>query len=340
MLKKKNILLTFDYELFLGSISGSVNKCLIEPTDIFLKIISKLDIKCIFFIDCTYLLKLLEYRERNDNIKKDYRLISNQIKKLCSLGHYIFPHIHPHWVDAIYDDNKNQWDLSKIINYRFDSLKLNQQKKMFNQSINVLNKILKNNKSHKIEGYRAGGWCIQPFNNFHHLFINNKISADFSVLPGAIEHTNAWKFNFSNININSKPYHYSDNECKPNKKGQFIEFPISSLSVKNNKIVDKILDAFLWRTKFGRSIGDGVGVNVINYRNDSKKEYSNQMCSIENLTLSKLRLYKEFLKSNNYMHFISHPKMMSLHNIYIFKKFLKFAMNKFEINFDWKKYKI
>ena len=51
MLKKKNILLTFDYELFLSPISGSVNKYLIEPTDIFLKIISKLDIKCIFFID-------------------------------------------------------------------------------------------------------------------------------------------------------------------------------------------------------------------------------------------------------------------------------------------------
>ena len=47
----KNILLTFDYELFLGHISGSVNDCLILPTNKILSILSDQNIKhSMFFV--------------------------------------------------------------------------------------------------------------------------------------------------------------------------------------------------------------------------------------------------------------------------------------------------
>ncbi len=338
-MKTKNILLTFDYELFLGSRSGSVLNSLIEPTNLLLKIISNLDIKCIFFIDCAYLLKLDENKKNNDLIKNDYQLIINQLKELHLNGHYIYPHIHPHWLHAIYNDKLNEWDLTNTNNYSFDSLKQTQKEKIFSTSLNLLNEIFNGDDNYKIEGYRAGGWCIQPFNNFFPFFKKYGIYADFSVLPGSIADTDVWKFDFSNVSINSKPYYFFDNECEINNNGKFIEFPISSLKIKNNRLIDRVLNYFLWRTNIGKSFGDGVGVKVKNYRVTKPEEYVNQMCSLENLTSSKLFLYKNFIKENNYMHFISHPKMISNHNLYNFKKFLKYAVMNFQINFDWKKYK-
>ena len=37
-------------------------------------------------------------------------------------GHYVFNHIHPHWVDAVYDEQKNEWTLLNDSKYAFESL--------------------------------------------------------------------------------------------------------------------------------------------------------------------------------------------------------------------------
>ena len=46
-----NIYITLDYELFLGPKTGSVDKCLIEPTYNLCKVVSKHGSKMVFFID-------------------------------------------------------------------------------------------------------------------------------------------------------------------------------------------------------------------------------------------------------------------------------------------------
>ena len=51
---KKNILLTFDYELFLGSRSGTVDNCLIIPTSKILEVLKRHGAKAVFFIDTSY----------------------------------------------------------------------------------------------------------------------------------------------------------------------------------------------------------------------------------------------------------------------------------------------
>ncbi|MBK7667512.1 MAG: hypothetical protein IPJ32_09355 [Sphingobacteriaceae bacterium] len=52
----RNLLFTFDYELFLGKRSGTVENCILKPTDKILELFSKYKVtKAIFFVDTTYL---------------------------------------------------------------------------------------------------------------------------------------------------------------------------------------------------------------------------------------------------------------------------------------------
>ena len=74
------MLFTFDYELFLGSKSGSVKNCLINPTNKLLSVLEKYNHKSIFFIDFTYLTKLYLIKNKYDSALKDWKLIEDQIK--------------------------------------------------------------------------------------------------------------------------------------------------------------------------------------------------------------------------------------------------------------------
>ena len=111
---KKNLLLTFDYELFLGPRSGQPIESIIEPTERIRKVINPKGIKAIFFVDTTYLITLEKFSNQHNACAADLKIVSDQIKQLISDGHYIFPHIHPHWLDAEYDSLQHQFNLSEV----------------------------------------------------------------------------------------------------------------------------------------------------------------------------------------------------------------------------------
>ena len=101
------ILLTFDVELFFGQKSGTLENCIIEPSERILKELEKSSAVGTFFIDASYLLFLKEYSLKDD--LKKIELLINRIESVnCEVG----LHIHPHWIDASY---------SKMGNCQFNS---------------------------------------------------------------------------------------------------------------------------------------------------------------------------------------------------------------------------
>jgi len=62
-----------------------------------------------------------------------------------------------------------------------------------------------------------------------------------------------------------------------------------------------------------------------------------EMISIELLTDVRLPVYLKYIKKNDYMHFISHPKMLNNYNINIFKKILTKFVSKYEYETDFRK---
>ncbi|HKC68009.1 MAG TPA: hypothetical protein VKG26_07245 [Bacteroidia bacterium] len=322
----KNVLLTFDYEPYLGAKSGSADKCILQPTNALKGILAKYNAKAIFFVDILYLINLKKHAELN----KDFIAVINQLKQLFNEGHYIFPHIHPHWLDAIYLPEKKQFSLTNLSRYSLAKLDQQQIETLFKQSISFLNDT---GIIYPAWGYRAGGWCIQPFNLFKDILISENIIYEFSILPGYKNDNPSQFFDFSSITIN-KPYYFQDWVDKEDKKGCFIEFPISTIEFnKIDLLKDKLLRKYLWKTN-DRGWGDGTSAQTTSLKSDF---INREMISIDILTKTKLKRYKKYLINQNYMHWISHPKMFTKHGLKTFDAFLEFGVANFNLVFDFKK---
>jgi hypothetical protein len=338
-MQKRDLLLTFDYELFLGAKSGSVKKCLLEPTDLLLNLFDAHGIKnAIFFVDTTYLIRLKE--QNNDTCKVDFESISAQIRTLIRKGHYVFPHIHPHWIDAVYDADSNQWSLKDYSKYRFHHASAAEKEELFAKSVSVLKEIIEpENPGYKLSGYRAGGWSLQPFEDFRPFFERYGITKEFSVVPGFKNLSDAQYFDFSGCPA-KKVYTFSDDPLEEATNGKYTEYTISKLPVTGRMyLLGKVWGKYLWKTG-QRSLGDGSGVvikdtSVTKNKEDLLGSENEEMLSVELLTKVKLPHYKRFLRNNNYMHFISHPKMLSLHNINCFGQFLKWAKKQYILQTDF-----
>ena len=321
----KQILLTFDYEPYLGAKTGSAKKCVLEPTDALISILDKHKAKAIFFVDILYLQNLKKYRE----LSGDLASIISQLKQLNEKGHYVFPHLHPHWLDANYIADNKEFSLTDLSHYSIANLEPGQIKKLFREAIEFLKSIGIN---HEKWGYRAGGWCIQPFHLFKDIFKEENICYEFSILSGYKNENKDQAFDFSML-TQTTPYFFSETVEKHESSGPLIEFPISTIEFNTQvRFRDRLVRKYLWKTG-DRGWGDGTSAQTTQLKSVFTDR---EMVSLELLTIAKLSTYKKFLKSTEHMHWISHPKLFTRHGLKTFDSFLEFATNKFAVTFDFK----
>ena len=336
---KKQILVTFDYELFLGSNSGSVKKCLIEPTDLILSVLKKYELHSIFFVDLTYLFRLKEVSERNLFAKSDYDQIISQLKNILNNKGRVFYHLHPHWLDAIYLYETNTWDLSNKSKFSLNNLSPEQLELVFNKSNKVIEEIYENQIPDEL-GFRAGGLYIQPFYLLKELFKRYNIKYDFSVLRGAKSLQQGYQFDFS-VYPNNYSYSFEEDVLLEDNKGTFVEFSMNQFTLKGwNKILNGIIYRLNKKRQFCQRIGDGSssGNQIHGEQLQQNKLNVDETFSIELLNFYKAKLYYQSLKKTNYLHLISHPKLCSIDSINSFDLFIKKSKNKFNIISDFKQF--
>lgn len=335
----KYLLITFDFELFLGKLSGTVDKCLLEPTIEIMNVLRKYKIKrAIFFVDTIYLYRLKELSKKNKNVQNDYSKIKDILILLLEEGHYIFPHIHPHWLDACYLEEKNQWDLSNTKKYQLNNCSEEEREYLFEQSFEILYEIVKEYKHNfPIDGYRAGGWSIQPFIGIKNCFVKYGIKYDFSVLPGMFDFTNCQYYDYTPVCSKKEIYRFEDDICEPVDNGMFIEIPITTLKLPPHVV---LLNKFLIKWYFLNkhfNYGDGYSITAERIGISKNRTCRLSYVSIEHLNIITLNVYKQYLNKHNYMHFISHPKMLTLYNIKAFDRFLSYATSNYNIETDFRK---
>jgi len=317
----KSLLITFDYELFLGKRSGSVNKCLLSPTDEIRALLNKNNLKAIFFVDTTYLFRLKNEALKNKNCEKNLELIYKQLHQLKQDGHYIYHHIHPHWLDAIYLPEIDQWDLSNISKYPFSQISDEERDAIMEFSFSVINEFEVNHPS----GFRAGGLYIQPFDIFKPYFKKYNILYDFSVVPDDFSFTKEFSYDYRNSP--SEPYKFKENIAINDETGDFFEFPISMFKLNGlNKIMNGIFYRFI-ENKTNNFDGVPSSLPIINRTRNSR--FSMQLpLSIEFLNpINKYSVLK-FMEKNEYVHFLSHPKLITDKNF----KSLEYILNKISKN--------
>lgn len=327
---KKDLLFTFDYELFLGARSGTVENCLLTPTSKILDIFARHSLsKAIFFVDTTYLVNLKE--NPDPRCQADFQKIRHQLQEVAQKGHYIYPHLHPHWRDAKYLPDINQWDLSDTTHYSVKSLSENDRARLFAESTALLTEI----RGPEPElGYRAGGWCIQPFSDFKNHFEKHNILYDFSVMPGYSCDTEFQYFDFRST-PKERIYSFSEETHIEDKNGRFKEYCISIVRMRYfNRAVSKFFSKILHR-KGVTNYGDGISTHSAAQKEISP--YGHEMASIELLSVINLDDYLSAIDKKEYTQFISHPKMLTPHNLLCLDLMLKKLTTKYEVNTDFKK---
>ena len=231
----KKIVLTIDYELYLGSRTGDVKSCMIEPTQKLSALLATNGSKMTVFWDILHYYKLLENQEKFTELKNDVLMIEKQILALAAEGHDIQLHLHPHWLDAIYANNKWNFDYK-----RFKLQNLSEEDDEYNINtitgcITITRKMLENlvrrvKPDYKVTTFRAGGYLIQPFENIRDSLIKNNILVDTSICPGLRYKNQVFSFDF--VNFPKKNfYRFSDDPSINTVGGKFIELPIKTINI-------------------------------------------------------------------------------------------------------------
>ena len=307
------IFLTYDYELFFGENSGTVEKCILEPTERLLQLGEKYNIPFTFFVDVGYLIKLEQFAQQFEHLNTDLILLKNQIGKMIEKEHDVQLHVHPHWEKAFYDGNK--WVMNVSGNYKLADFSDREVEDILERYKTFTENLI----GRKTIAFRAGGWCIQPFDRFKKIFSKLEIEVDSSVFYGGQFNSEDYNFDFSSAPQKSI-YNFSNDVCIEDPKGDFVELPISSW---------RYSPLFYWRLYIkGRlnpenhkMLGDGSFLKQPGRKKSVLTNFTWNHVSTDGYYASKLIQIEKRFEQNNTEHMviIGHPKSMT-----------KFSFNKLE----------
>lgn len=314
-----NIFFTYDYEIYFGENHGTVENCIIRPTNELIRISNTHNVKFVFFVDSGFIIKLDEYRKRFPILEKDYIAITQQIKYLSETGHDIQLHIHSHWEDCSFDGNK--W-LINTKRYKLSDF----SDAEISDIVYRYKKVLEDITSTNINAFRAGGWCIQPFIKFKNAFIKHGIKIDSSVFRNGKFNSAEYSYDFTNA-PDKDIYTFEDDVIIEQAGGHFTELPISA--IKNSPL-------FFWRLfLLGRKnpylhkpLGDGKAMPAPGYRKKLLTRYTNNPVSVDgfNAHLLQKALNKLIKQKRKNLVIIGHPKALSRYSIQKIEEFIN--MNK------------
>lgn len=201
--------------MFFGHKSGSVNRCMIEPTNRLLEISKRYNSKFTFFVDTGMLVSGGE----TEAFSSDLSLLREQIKGWDYDGHETGLHIHPHWEDTKWNDGW-KFDLSR---YKLSDFNPEEVSLIFDEYYKVLQSYV----NQEIISYRAGGWCIQPFKAIQESMKRNGLNIESSVFPGGKNTNQPYYYDFTKVPAKDH-WRFLDDVCVENDQGVFTQFPISS----------------------------------------------------------------------------------------------------------------
>jgi hypothetical protein len=237
-----------DYELFFHK-SGSVAKCLLEPTVLLLDFARKHGMKITFFVDAGMLVAMERVADSSPKIAAQLTEIRKNLESVHSAGHEIALHIHPHWEDAKLVDD--EWDF-RDTRYQLRDFSADEVQQIVTTYTAVLNKLCDGS----VTSFRAGGFCVEPFSVLGPALLKNGISIDSSVVPGAVLNDDEKGFDFRDA-PDSLWWRFNSSPVSLDRDGEFLEIPISPLTLPVWHYWGRGLDRVLGRQPAG-VLGDGL----------------------------------------------------------------------------------
>lgn len=217
-----NLYLTLDYELFLGSEAGTPENCIINPMNALCKAVEDYGARFTVFVDAAYLYRLTQLKPLSSRLSNDYNAVVTNIKELNNRGHDIQFHFHPQWIYSEWDEDNQKWKLD-YTHYKLSDMDRVLLIQSFTQAKQILDTII----GKKTIAFRAGGHCLESYDNYIELFEENGILIDSTVLKGQCNLSPKRFYDFRNIDAVNTVYNFSSSIQKEDVNGKFIEVPIS-----------------------------------------------------------------------------------------------------------------
>ncbi len=235
-----NIFLTLDYELYFGSRSGSYQNSILKPTEALLAVLDRYKVKATFFVDAGYLCRLEDYSTSSSLAASEYDAIKSNIQKLYREGHSIQLHIHPHWEDCSFKEGRWVMDTNRFRLASFSNEEVSSIVRRYKEQLALIIE-----DTEHIFAYRAGGWCIQPFDKIKNALLENKVWLDSTLYFNGQSNSETHYFNFCGMPRKLR-YYFEDDPLVEDENGKFVEVPISSY---------KVSPFFFWKMLLVKKLG-------------------------------------------------------------------------------------
>ena len=232
-------LVTLDYEVYFGRRTGTVERCLLEPTEALLDIAERRGAPLAFFVDAGYLLALRREMRRAPALARDHAAVCKQLKRIARRGHELQLHIHPHWEDARWEEGAWRLDLARYALHSFAPGEIGDIVERYLAALRDLG------GPSAGRAYRAGGWVIQPFDRLREALHSAGVAIDSTVYPGGHRGGTVQPYDFRAAPARSR-WRFEADPLVEDANGAFLEVPIASR---------RLTPDFFWRLAAARKAG-------------------------------------------------------------------------------------
>ena len=337
------ILITADYELFLGRNFVSNDEVLFKPTEQLLKVCRELEVPITFFADVCSV-----WAHRKYDLEEYCRSFESQMTEALDTGHDVQLHLHPHWLESSYSGG--EWQISTermyLSEFGFGSGE-DEAPAVIGRGIEYLNDLLlPKEPSYRCLAFRAAGLALQP--DEHRLIeslIENGITIDTSVARGLRLTMDTVRIDYTGLPSAANWFMNSDSGISGEAPDGLFEIPIATFRCSPLSRI-----GFLWRR--ARSVGmrRGAGISrsarqtkwsnlktmlLYNLRYVYTNPYFSLSCDTKGYNSRMLidgldRYIRQHQNDNEiFASMINHPKLMFEPQLNLLKEFVTESRNRY-----------
>lgn len=318
----RKIILSFDYEIYFD---GKNNyQSLISNTHEILRIADRHSIKCVFFVDAFYV-----YQLKKANLTTAYDDMCDQLKTIRSKGHELQYHFHPHWLNAVYVSDKNEWHYNKS-DYSYSDLVNQYGIEKANEAFEIGLHCFEQICHTKSIAFRAGGLSIQGAETaLIDLLVKNGFIYDSSILPQLKIEAKYLNIDYSNAPNKDQWFIDQSFLMASDHLTSLIEIPLMKMDAYKGSFFSKLpirvfyrlLKAIEIKPKINSKRGKPMDLQMINtYYPDS---ISFDLSSGSDCLLMKHYTRLFYRQNRQLMCMISHPKSMEKPSLLTMNKYCK-----------------
>mgnify|MGYP001815269367 CR=1 FL=1 len=307
------LILSTDYELFFHR-SGTVQRCLVDPAERLLEFTARQGMKMTFFVDTGMLRCLDRHAAEHRDLAREADVIRAQLRKISAAGHELGLHIHPHWEDTRLTGG--EWDFSDT-RYRLDMFSDDEVVNLLETNFELLQAL----SDEPVVSYRAGGFCIEPFERIGPTLARLGITVDSSVVPGTRLDDPQKGFDASQA-PDEPCWRFDASPRQPAREGAFCEVAITPLTVGRFYFWGRLLNR-LGGSKGGEHFGDGVS-KAIGRAEVFRRLLGRSRISELSMDDAKSQLLLHALAAEparRAWHVMGHPKLLSERSLQRLEKF-------------------